>query len=111
MRRSRHWSTQATPRSSPAESFDALVVERADSFGHGGTVIERFEFQLRRLHFIQRVLSLAPPVRDQPGVRERCVTCEPRLYFLGVPSTLMGVTVLGYDDQLVEIEAVAAVTD
>lgn len=28
-----------------------------------------------------------------------------------VPSTLLGVTVLGYDDQLVEIEAVAAVTD
>ena len=28
-----------------------------------------------------------------------------------VPSTLMGVTVLGYDDQLVEIEAVAAVVD
>lgn len=26
-----------------------------------------------------------------------------------VPSTLMGVTVLGYDDQLVELEAVAAV--
>ncbi|MDR6690307.1 enamine deaminase RidA (YjgF/YER057c/UK114 family) [Microbacterium sp. 1154] len=28
-----------------------------------------------------------------------------------VPSTLMRVTVLGYDDQLVEIEAVAAVVD
>lgn len=28
-----------------------------------------------------------------------------------VPSTLLGVTVLGYDRQLVEIEAVAAVTD
>ncbi len=28
-----------------------------------------------------------------------------------VPSTLLGVTVLGYDDQLVEIEAVAAVSD
>ena len=28
-----------------------------------------------------------------------------------VPSTLMGVTVLGYDDQLVEIEAVAALVD
>ncbi|MFE6776584.1 RidA family protein [Streptomyces sp. NPDC057702] len=28
-----------------------------------------------------------------------------------VPSTLMGVTVLGYDDQLVEIESVAAVVD
>lgn len=28
-----------------------------------------------------------------------------------VPSTLMGVTVLGYDDQLVELEAVAAVVD
>lgn len=28
-----------------------------------------------------------------------------------VPSTLFGVTVLGYDDQLVEIEAVAAVED
>lgn len=28
-----------------------------------------------------------------------------------VPSTLMGVTVLGYDNQLVEIEAVAAVVD
>jgi enamine deaminase RidA (YjgF/YER057c/UK114 family) len=28
-----------------------------------------------------------------------------------VPSTLMGVTVLGYHDQLVEIEAVAAVSD
>ena len=28
-----------------------------------------------------------------------------------VPSTLMGVTVLGYHDQLVEIEAVAAVLD
>lgn len=28
-----------------------------------------------------------------------------------VPSTLMGVTVLGYDDQLVEIEAIAAVVD
>ena len=28
-----------------------------------------------------------------------------------VPSTLMGVTVLGYDHQLVEIEAVAAVMD
>ena len=28
-----------------------------------------------------------------------------------VPSTLMGVTVLGYYDQLVELEAVAAVTD
>lgn len=28
-----------------------------------------------------------------------------------VPSTLMGVTVLGYDDQLVEIDAVAAVVD
>ncbi|MGI5347837.1 RidA family protein [Streptomyces sp. CA-250714] len=28
-----------------------------------------------------------------------------------VPSTLMGVTVLGYTDQLVEIEAVAAVRD
>jgi enamine deaminase RidA (YjgF/YER057c/UK114 family) len=28
-----------------------------------------------------------------------------------VPSTLLGVTVLGYDDQLVEIEAVAAVGD
>lgn len=28
-----------------------------------------------------------------------------------VPSTLMGVTVLGYENQLVEIEAVAAVTD
>ena len=28
-----------------------------------------------------------------------------------VPSTLMGVTVLGYEDQLVEIEAVAAVSD
>ena len=28
-----------------------------------------------------------------------------------VPSTLMGVTVLGYTDQLVEIEAVAAVLD
>lgn len=27
------------------------------------------------------------------------------------PSTLLGVTVLGYDDQLVEIEAVAAVLD
>ncbi|OIH93826.1 RidA family protein [Curtobacterium sp. MCBA15_001] len=27
------------------------------------------------------------------------------------PSTLLGVTVLGYDDQLVEIEAVAAVVD
>ncbi|WP_193105762.1 RidA family protein [Brachybacterium sp. FME24] len=27
------------------------------------------------------------------------------------PSTLVGVTVLGYDDQLVEIEAVAAVVD
>lgn len=27
----------------------------------------------------------------------------------GVPSTLLGVTVLGYHDQLVEIEAVAAV--
>lgn len=27
------------------------------------------------------------------------------------PNTLMGVTVLGYDDQLVEIEAVAAVRD
>ncbi|GFZ92997.1 RidA family protein [Nesterenkonia alkaliphila] len=26
-----------------------------------------------------------------------------------VPSTLMGVTVLGYDDQLVEVEAVAAI--
>lgn len=28
-----------------------------------------------------------------------------------VPSTLVGVTVLGYDDQLVEVEAVAAVRD
>jgi len=28
-----------------------------------------------------------------------------------VPSTLLGVTVLGYDDQLVEIEATAAVLD
>lgn len=28
-----------------------------------------------------------------------------------VPSTLMGVTVLLYDDQLVELEAVAAVKD
>ncbi|MGO4104518.1 RidA family protein [Leifsonia sp. YAF41] len=28
-----------------------------------------------------------------------------------VPSTLLGVTVLGYEDQLVEIEAVAAVID
>lgn len=28
-----------------------------------------------------------------------------------VPSTLLGVTVLGYDDQLVEIEAVAAVVE
>lgn len=28
-----------------------------------------------------------------------------------VPSTLLGVTVLGYDEQLVEIEAVAAVRD
>jgi len=28
-----------------------------------------------------------------------------------VPSTLIGVTVLGYRDQLVEIEAVAAVLD
>lgn len=28
-----------------------------------------------------------------------------------VPSTLVGVTVLGYDDQLVEIEAVAALAD
>ncbi|WP_020500024.1 RidA family protein [Sciscionella marina] len=28
-----------------------------------------------------------------------------------VPSTLMGVTALGYDNQLVEIEAIAAVTD
>ncbi|WP_433291163.1 RidA family protein [Pseudonocardia sp. CA-142604] len=28
-----------------------------------------------------------------------------------VPSTLMGVTVLGYDDQLVEVEAIAAVRD
>lgn len=28
-----------------------------------------------------------------------------------VPSTLMGVTVLGYDNQLVEVEAVAAVVD
>ncbi|MET7622556.1 Rid family hydrolase [Streptomyces sp. NPDC005408] len=28
-----------------------------------------------------------------------------------VPSTLMGVTVLGYNDQLVEIEAIAAVLD
>lgn len=28
-----------------------------------------------------------------------------------VPSTLMGVTVLGYDDQLVEVEGVAAVVD
>jgi enamine deaminase RidA (YjgF/YER057c/UK114 family) len=28
-----------------------------------------------------------------------------------VPSTLMGVTVLGYNDQLVEIEAIAAVPD
>ena len=26
------------------------------------------------------------------------------------PSTLMGVTVLGYDDQLVELEAIAAVS-
>ena len=28
-----------------------------------------------------------------------------------VPSTLMGVTVLGYKDQLVQIEAVASVVD
>jgi hypothetical protein len=27
------------------------------------------------------------------------------------PSTLLGVTVLGYDDQLVEVEAIAAVRD
>ena len=27
------------------------------------------------------------------------------------PSTLMGVTVLGYDDQLVDVEAIAAVRD
>ena len=28
-----------------------------------------------------------------------------------IPSTLLGVTVLGYKDQLVEIEAIAAVLD
>jgi enamine deaminase RidA (YjgF/YER057c/UK114 family) len=28
-----------------------------------------------------------------------------------VPSTLLGVTVLGYEDQLVEVEAIAAVVD
>jgi hypothetical protein len=28
-----------------------------------------------------------------------------------VPSTLLDVTVLGYDDQLVDVEAVAAITD
>jgi hypothetical protein len=28
-----------------------------------------------------------------------------------VPSTLVGVTVLGYDGQLVEVEAIAAVRD
>ena len=28
-----------------------------------------------------------------------------------VPSTLMGVTVLGYEDQLVELEATAAIID
>lgn len=28
-----------------------------------------------------------------------------------VPSTLMGVTVLGYDHQLVEVEAVAAISE
>lgn len=35
----------------------------------------------------------------------------PSSYADDLPSTLMGVTVLGYDDQLVEIEAVAAVVD
>lgn len=28
-----------------------------------------------------------------------------------VPSTLLGVAVLGYEDQLVEIEAIAAISD
>lgn len=39
------------------------------------------------------------------------VRVRDRLRDHDAPSTLLGVTVLGYTDQLVEIEAVAAVLD
>ncbi|MDQ0725093.1 hypothetical protein QFZ21_000093 [Microbacterium sp. W4I20] len=42
-------------------------------------------------------------------IRSTSLADAPYAYDNDVPSTLMGVTVLGYDDQLVEIEAIAAV--
>lgn len=49
------------------------------------------------------------PSGDYAGQAEQCIDnlTEAR----DVPSTLLGVTVLGYEHQLVEIEAVAAVVD
>jgi enamine deaminase RidA (YjgF/YER057c/UK114 family) len=79
-----------------AKAFENMRIALADA---GASVADVLSTRVLVASSRQRDLVVAwEVVRDLFGTHD-------------VPSTLMGVTVLGYKDQLVEIEAVAAVLD
>jgi hypothetical protein len=93
----------ATRAGGPGELFDQLVRGHREATGSTGA----------RWH-VQVLHTISVPyfggirrwyIRHMPAqlLRSRALS--------DVPSTLLDVTVLGYDDQLVEVEAVAAITD
>lgn len=92
---------------------DGSTAAFGDYAGQARKAVENMETALRAAGAsIQDVIStrvLVASSRRGPG--EGVEVVRDAFGEHDVPSTLMGVTVLGYADQLVEIEAVAAVLD
>ena len=94
--------------------LDGSVVGVGDYVAQAGKAMENLRFALKaagaQLDDVVNTRVLVASSRQKDLVDAWTVVRE-AFGQHDVPSTLMGVTVLGYTDQLVEIEAVAAVID
>ena len=93
---------------------DGSTAAIGDYGGQAAKAVENMQIALAEssasLHDVISTRVLVASTRKQDLVAAWQVVRD-RVGDHDVPSTLLGVTVLGYDNQLVEIEAVAAVLD
>lgn len=94
--------------------LDGIIVGVGDYAAQAGKAIENLALALKAAGAqLENVLSTRVLVAssNQSDLVEAWTVIREAFGEHDVPSTLMGVTVLGYTNQLVEIEAVAAVSD
>jgi enamine deaminase RidA (YjgF/YER057c/UK114 family) len=93
---------------------DGRVVEPGDVPAQTRRTLDNLEIALRAAgcsfeDILKTTVYVASPDRDD--LLAAWAVVESEFGSDGPPSTLLGVTALGYDEQLVEIEAVAALPD